>query len=141
MEERRVTLVTLLFQATHQMIDELIARVAAAGYHDIRPSDSRVFENLDPAGTRLSDLAFRAQMTHQSMSELVSGLESRGYVTRVPDPADRRARIVCLTERGQKLMRIALDALSEIETEWLRRLEEAGCRDLRGAMVRLSETE
>ncbi|MGA7668823.1 MAG: MarR family transcriptional regulator [Nitrolancea sp.] len=141
MEERRVTLVTLLLQVTHQMIDELIARVAAAGHHDIRPSDSRVFENLDPAGTRLSDLAIRAQMTHQSMSELVSGLESRGYVTRVPDPADRRARIVCLTERGQKLMRIALDALSEIETEWLRRLEVAGCRDLRGAMVRLSETE
>ena len=47
--ERHVTLVTLLLHATHRMIDELIDRVVAAGYPDIRPSDSRVFENLDPS--------------------------------------------------------------------------------------------
>ena len=35
MDERRITLVTLLLQATHQMIDDLTVRVAAAGYHDI----------------------------------------------------------------------------------------------------------
>jgi DNA-binding MarR family transcriptional regulator len=139
--ERHVTLVTLLLHATHRMIDELIDRVVAAGYPDIRPSDSRVFENLDPSGTRLNELAVRSHMTHQSMSELVIGLESRGYVQRMPDPADRRARLVCLTPRGRELMRVALTALAEIETEWLRRLETVGCDDLRGALIRLTELE
>ncbi len=138
---RRVTLVTLLLQATHHMVEDLIERVTAAGYQDVRPSDSKVFENIDPSGTRLTELAARAQLTHQSMSELVSGLESRGYVTRQPDPADRRARLVCLTPRGRELMRVALTVLNEIESEWLQQLEAAGCSDLRNGLIRLAESE
>jgi DNA-binding MarR family transcriptional regulator len=140
-DPRRVTLVTLLLQASHQMIEALIVRVAAAGYPDIRPSDSRVFENLDPDGTRPMVLARRAQMTHQSMSELVGGLEARGYVERVADPSDRRARLVCLTPLGRELMRVALSELAVIEAEWLRRLEAAGCDDLREALLHLAETD
>lgn len=140
-EPRRITLVTLLLQASHRMIEELTSRVEDAGYPDIRPSDSRVFENLDPDGMRLTVLAARAQMTHQSMSELVYGLEARGYVERIADPSDRRARLICLTPRGRALMRVALSELADIEAAWLRRLEAAGCGELRGALLRLAESE
>ena len=140
-DSRRVTLVTLLFQFRHCIIDELIDRVAAAGYPDIRPSDSRVFESVDSAGTRLSVMAMRGHMTHQSMSELVVGLEARGYVKRMADPSDRRARLICVTPRGRELMRVALSELADIESEWLDRLKAAGCDDLRGALIRLAETE
>jgi DNA-binding MarR family transcriptional regulator len=92
-----------------------------------------VFENLDPDGTRITDLAARAQMTQQSMSELVAGLEVRGYVERAPDPVDRRARFVCLTPRGRAMLRAVLPIIGEIEQTWLRRMGRVGRWDLRSA--------
>jgi DNA-binding MarR family transcriptional regulator len=115
------------------MAGALTDRLAKLGYDDLRPADSRVFENLDPDGTRITDLAARAQMTQQSMSELVAGLEVRGYVERAPDPADRRARIVCLTPRGRAMLRAALPIIGGIEQTWLRRMGRVGGRDLRSA--------
>ncbi len=82
------TLVSALRTAAALMIDELIARLHAAGYSDVTPAHHGVFENLDPGGTRLTELAARAGITHQSMSELVSVLERRGYLERRADPAD-----------------------------------------------------
>lgn len=62
------------------MIDDLIARLDAAGFTGVTPAQHTVFENLGPGGTRLTELAARAGITHQSMSELVSVLEQRGYL-------------------------------------------------------------
>ena len=42
----------------------------------------------------MSVLAERAAITKQSMAELVAHLERHGYVERVPDPTDRRAKLV-----------------------------------------------
>ena len=131
----RPFLFNLLLQAQHQMVQELVRRLAAAGFADMRPAHSRVFENLDVRhGTRLIDLAERAQMTHQSMSELVASLEQRGYVERRPDPTDRRARIVCFTPKGRTLMRVAVPQIAAIEEEWLCRLDRGCCGDLRTAL-------
>ncbi len=119
---RRRTLITLFSDAGRAMLDELVRRLAAHGYSEIRPAHSRVFENLDPEGTRLTVLAERAQLTHPSMSELVATLQQLGYLERVPDQGDRRARLVRLTAEGRALQRIALAEIAEIEEAWLRRL-------------------
>ena len=118
----RQTLITLVRATLEAMLDELIERLHAAGHAGIRPAHSRVFENLDPDGTRLTVLAERAQMTHPSMSELVSSLEQLGYVVRVPDPADGRARMVRFTQAGRTVQRVALAEIDAIETAWIRRL-------------------
>ena len=132
----RRNLMTLFLRAAHAMTGALTARLAALGYDDLRPADSRVVENLDPGGTRISELAARAQMTQQSMSELVAGLEARGYVERVPDPADRRARVVRPTPRGRAMLRAALPIIDEIETAWLRRMGRLDGPALRSALER-----
>jgi DNA-binding MarR family transcriptional regulator len=108
------------------MVAELSARLEAAGFPGITPSFHPVFENLDNAGTRLTELAARAGMTHQSMGELVARLEALGYVTRAADPTDRRARLVCLTQQGQALVREAIREISAIWEEWAERLAAAG---------------
>ncbi len=129
-------LVTLFLQAAHGMTDELVARLGAAGYADVRAAHGRVFENLDPEGTRLSDLAARAQMTHQSMSELVAGLEAAGYVERVPDPADGRAKLVCLTPLGRRVVRVAIDEIAKIEAAWFGKMPRvAGPDELRNTLL------
>jgi DNA-binding MarR family transcriptional regulator len=66
-------------------------------------------------GLRLTDLATRAGITVQSMGELVDDLEVKGYVERRPDPDDRRAKRIYLTDRGQKNARVAKRATAEVE--------------------------
>ena len=135
--ERPTLLLTLLLRAAHAIVQELVQRLAAAGYSDIRAADSRVFENLDPGGTRITELAARAQMTHPSMSELVSGLETRGYVQRQTDPADRRARLVRLTPRGRAMLRVAVREIAAIETAWFPQTAPCGAPQQRAALAQV----
>ncbi len=107
------------FQAINARIAE---DLAAAGFPDLRPAHFSVFQHLDPDGSRASDLADRAQMTKQSMGELVAYLEQQGYLERLPDPNDRRARIVRRTERGLAVERTARASIQRLDEEWTRRL-------------------
>ena len=68
-------------------------------------------------GTRLSTLAARANVTPQAVGELVDDLERLGYVSREPDPDDRRAKRIVLMERGRASVRAALDTIAELEAE------------------------
>lgn len=129
-----VTVIGLVRQLSRAMIDELTERLAAAGFSDMTASYHPVFENIDPGGTRLTDLAARAGMTHQSMGELVAVLERRGYLERRADPTDGRARLVCLTRRGRQLVRRAVQEISDIEASWQRQFQAAGCQDFTAAL-------
>lgn len=135
-ERRALTLIALLRRAARQMVAELIERLDATGYPDVSPAWHPVFENIDPNGTRLTTLAARADMTHQSVGEVVQALEERGYVERVPDPTDRRARLVRLTDRGRLLVTRARIEIAKIEGRWRVRLREAGWEgDLKAALA------
>jgi DNA-binding MarR family transcriptional regulator len=132
---RQVTLISLLRRTAQLMVAELVERVVAAGYPDLPTATHPVFENIDREGTRLTELAARADMTHQSMGELIDTLEQRGYVERRPDPADGRARLVCLTAKGRQMARLAVREIAAIEAEWAQSWKEAGLRtDLRKAL-------
>ena len=134
--ERVVTLISLLRRTTNLMVDEITTRVEAAGFADSPPSFHPIFENLDPDGTRLTTLAARTGLTHQSVGEVVDVLERRGYVERVRDPDDGRARLVVLTDAGRELVRAAITAIDEIERSWTARWERHGLGgDLRGALA------
>jgi DNA-binding MarR family transcriptional regulator len=123
---RIVTGLTLMRHSTQLMVDDVVARLHAAGYTDITASHQAVFENIDRDGTRLTTLARRSRMTHQAMGELVHTLERAGYLERWPDPADGRARIIRLTPRGQALVRQALNDIREIEAAWHAQFQAAG---------------
>jgi DNA-binding MarR family transcriptional regulator len=120
------TIISVFRRAAALMIDDLVARLDAAGFAGLTPAHQAVFENLDPGGARLTELAARAGITHQSMSELVSVLEQRGYLERCPDPSDGRARIVRLTPLGQQMARQAIKEMAAIEAEWRKRLSRDG---------------
>ena len=113
-------------------------RLAERGHPEVRPPHGDVMQYLDDAGTQVSVLAQRAQITKQSMAELVLHLERHGYVERVPDPADRRAKLVRVTGRGEELYAIAREVVGELEAEWTRSLGKAKMRQLRGLLVELN---
>ena len=132
---RVITLIALFRETARLMVEELVERLHAAGYCDQTAAHHPVFENIDREGTRLTVLAARAGMTHQSMSELVQTLERRGYLERRPDSSDGRATLVLLTAHGRDAVRQAVAEIAEIEAAWLERFRRAGLdADLRAVL-------
>ena len=82
------------------LADALQARLAADGFDDLRFADGVVFQHLVPGPLTIGALAERLGVSQQAASKSVADLERRGYVRRSYDPADARARLVELTDRG-----------------------------------------
>ena len=127
-------LIRLLGTAFDEFSEELAKRVEAAGYADLRASHGCVFGTIDPDGSRLTDLAERARMTKQTVGEAATDLERRGYVERVPDPNDGRAKIIRLTDRGREAHAIGRGLIDEIEHDWAERFGEERMTALRDAL-------
>ncbi|KUH90394.1 MarR family transcriptional regulator [Mycobacterium sp. IS-1556] len=108
----------LLLRLLREFRDDLAAPRAEAGYGDVREPHLAIFGNIRTGGIRLTELADRAQLSLAATSELVNDLESLGYLTRAPDPADGRAKLIDLTKRGQALMADAGARVADIEARW-----------------------
>jgi DNA-binding MarR family transcriptional regulator len=130
----RAPLIRLLDVAFDEFSDALTERVQDAGYTDIRPGHGCVFGTIDPEGSRLTDLAERAGMTKQTVGEVTSDLERLGYLERVPDPLDGRAKIIRLTERGREAQAVGRRLIDEVEREWAERYGEERVAALRDAL-------
>jgi DNA-binding MarR family transcriptional regulator len=128
-------LIRLLNTALVEFADELQSRLVAAGLSDIRPGHGCVFGGIDPEnGSRLTELAERANMTKQSVGEVTSDLEQRGYLERVADPSDGRAKIIRLTEHGRHAYTIGRQLIDEVERDWAARYGEERIAALRDAL-------
>jgi DNA-binding MarR family transcriptional regulator len=108
-----------------------------AGFDDFRISHMNVFAWLPESGARIGELARQAQLSKQTMTELVSYLEKRGYVYRTRDPSDGRAWIIRFTERGEALHLVARRTLQDTEREWAQALGDGAYEQLVAHLERL----
>jgi DNA-binding MarR family transcriptional regulator len=92
----------LLDIASNALFHDFRSEMQQSEFGDIRPTHGCVFRYMEGKGLRLTDIAERANMTKQSVGEIVDDLVARGYVKRIPDPDDRRAKLICLTARGER---------------------------------------
>jgi DNA-binding MarR family transcriptional regulator len=129
----------LLFIPYRAMETRVFAGLAEAGFDDFTPAQARVFQRIATDGSRLTDLAEQAQITKQSAGFLVDQLERAGYVERVPDPTDARARLVRITPRGAAAIPIAAAIVAEVEAEWTTHLGQQRMAQLRQNLTRLRE--
>ena len=128
-------MIRLLGVGLDQFSGELHERMAAAGYGDIRPGHGCVFGGIDPHnGSRLTDLAERAMMTKQSVGEVTSDLARLGYLERVPDPEDGRAKLIRLTRKGREAYAAGRRLIDELERDWAERFGEAPVAVLRDVL-------
>lgn len=97
---RHVNIGRLLNNALRHFEARVIELLAEAGHTEITTHHINATRHLDIDGTRLTDMAKRAAVTKQSMSELVAQLETLGIAARKLDPLDGRARIVYFTPKG-----------------------------------------
>lgn len=129
--ERQVPLPTLLAQAKDLTIAQLHRRLHEEGFEGVRFRHGSVFQFIDPEGSRLTVLAERSGFSKQAIAEVVDELERFGYVERTADPADRRAKLIRLTERGRAGQLAAARILGDMERMWAGHLGRDGIDMLR----------
>jgi MarR family transcriptional regulator, organic hydroperoxide resistance regulator len=128
----------LLAKATQRWNELLAERFAELGYAEVRPSYCSVLLPLfEEDGLRMGELARRARLSKQTMTQMVRRLERDGLVARRPDPVDGRASLVLLTERSREFQPVAATVLAELDRLVRGRLDpervdelKAGLRDL-----------
>jgi DNA-binding MarR family transcriptional regulator len=98
--------------------ERIFRAVREAGFDDWTLAQCRVFQRVNPEGSRLTDLAEQAQLSKQSAGVMVDQLERLGYVHRVPDPTDGRARLIMIEGRGLEAAEVAQSTLDTILAEW-----------------------
>jgi DNA-binding MarR family transcriptional regulator len=98
----------------------------------LRPLHALLLVPLLGGGRHASDLAETLGVSRQAVAQVVTRLERGGYLTRITDPGDARAKLVCLTPRGRAALRAMRATALTVEDEWRQRLGAerlAGFRD------------
>jgi DNA-binding MarR family transcriptional regulator len=127
--EGHVLFSQLLRNPYEAMLVRLHAGLAAAGFADSSPAwGTNIFHYLRGGGLRLTELAERSHTSKQAMRYTINQLEAAGYVERVPDPTDGRAKIIGLTERGWESRRVSDEIIASIEHECVQELGEEKMR-------------
>jgi DNA-binding MarR family transcriptional regulator len=115
--------------------DELFTKLAAEGFDDLHPRHGAVLAYIDKDGVRATELAHLSGQHKQVIGKLIDELEELGYVQRRPDPADRRAKLVCPTEHGLAEMRAAVKIMSAIQERHARRLGRERFASFKTALI------
>jgi len=132
-------LTRLLLEARRALAVELEADLQERGYPDLRPGHATVFLTIDRrSGSRLTDLAAESRLTKQAMMATVDDLEARGYVRRVSDPAEGRAKLVRLTAHGRRAASECRRAVQALEQRTKRQLGDRRYDTLREALDEMS---
>ena len=114
---RRSNIGRLLNNAIRRFEARVLEVMSDKGHAETRIAHVNLTRNLDTGGTRLTELARRAEMSKQAMSELVDQCAAMGLVDRTDDPSDRRARLVSFTPAGFIWLESFRDAVDLAEAE------------------------
>jgi DNA-binding MarR family transcriptional regulator len=136
-EVKGLSLVELFDLVWRRIRDEMAADPVAEA-PELRPSQLRVLGRTPPEGIRVTALAERTQMTAQALGTIVDVLVLTGYLERIPDPHDRRAKLLRPTEAGRRVHAIARRKLADLEGRWRHELGDQQWRELRSTLAFLS---
>lgn len=119
--------IALVDKSARVLRDDMLRNAHARGFTELAPAHNSVFATLPPEGARAADMAARSGITRQSMGEVVRDMVRLGLLERVPDPSDRRAKIVQYTDHGRTVAQAGFDHILDVED---RLRDEFGAEDL-----------
>jgi len=138
----RRPIAALLNEVKAAAVRKLFVRLREEGFEHIREGHGCVFGFIDiEHGSRLTELAERAGLTKQAVGEAATELERVGYAERLPDPSDRRAKIIKLTPAGVEACLTGRRIFAEIEREWAEQFGEELVTGMREAAERIAASE
>ena len=122
-----------------QVLRRMIARLHEHGFDDLDAAHLNLLLYPGPQGARPSELATERAMSKQAVNYLLGELERLGYLERVADPGDRRAKRIALTPRAEAAAYTIRDAVREVERDWEQRLGKRRFAELRSMLLELNE--
>lgn len=131
----------LVGQLSRGLQQELFIRLAEQGHPDVRPRHGTVFAVLPAAGARATELARRSGQHKQIVGVIVDELEQLGYVERIVDPDDRRAKLIVPTAAGIDEISKARAILADIEQRHRQALGEEAYRPFRAGLERIAQAQ
>lgn len=131
------TIAHALSRSSRLFHERALAEVRAAGFPEVKQRWIALLPHLSGEGIRSSELSERLEITRQGTGQLIGELEGFGYVERVPDPTDGRAKLVRLTDRGWAAWLAGLEALRSLEAELETALGRPALQALRQHVPRL----
>jgi DNA-binding MarR family transcriptional regulator len=120
-------------------VDELHAKLGTRGFVGLRSAFGPVVRALRAGDRTLTALARELGVSKQAVGRVVDEMRSRDLVEQRPDPADGRARILSLTERGHEMAAAAIAIGEAFERALADELGTARARDLRTALEHVVE--
>ena len=118
--------------------EESLHRLHALGHTRLTISNIVTLPHIDPHGTRQTELARRTAVSKQAIGQLVTELETHGYVHRTADPSDGRATLIQFTELGQTFLRDAFRVKQDIEQGYRAILGDGAFAALEQSLITLN---
>ncbi|MBV9719293.1 MAG: winged helix-turn-helix transcriptional regulator [Candidatus Eremiobacteraeota bacterium] len=120
---------------------QITDRLRTETHGQIRAAHSPIFIYIEDEGSTLTELAAKARMTTPAMKELIDDVEASGYVVRLPNPKDRRSKLIFTTERGERMIERGRAIIAEIEKEWERILGKRRFKVLKADLQLILDSE
>lgn len=117
---------------------ELADRAGFTG--PLSASHLRLLEHVPLDGARVTDLAARMRITKQALGQLATHLCDRGYLETVPDPADRRAKLIRCTPLGKHASDDLHAVAAALEDVWRERVGAERYAVFREVLAELGRT-
>lgn len=128
----------LLMRCARLFNEQSSARVPVPdGAPRMRPSHTALFPHIDLEGTRPTELARRLGISKQAVGQLLTELEAMQAIVRVPDPTDRRARLVKFNDAPGRGLLDGLAVLMAFEEELAESIGDDLMGDLKYGLTQL----
>lgn len=122
-------------------VGQITDRLRAETNGQIRAAHSPIFIYIEDEGSTLTELAAKARMTTPAMKELIDDVEASGYVVRLPNPKDRRSKLIFTTERGERMIERGREIIAEIERDWEKTLGKQRFKLLKASLQLILSAE
>lgn len=130
---------TLMRAARGAYAQSIRAQLHAIGVDDLPRNGAFVLAGIDPSGGPRQDLPTGLGVSKQAVSQVIDVLVNRGYLTRSPDPGDRRRISLELTGRGQEVVDAVLHGVEDVDQRLLARVSADQVEAMRVALATLAE--
>ncbi len=129
-------LIGTLAYALFWMDESLQASLEAAGWERMNRTRSMIMLSITAGINRPAQLARNMGISRQAIHQLLQGMKDEGFLELVPDPDDKRAKIVKFSAGSEGIRKAAQEAISSIERELEARIGKQAFENLKKALAK-----
>ena len=120
--------------------DFIIEKLKERGYPDFASSHGNILFQLSVnEEMTMGELSEKINRDKSTTTVLVRKLESEGFITGKPDPADKRSRIIYLTAKGKQFNQTAMDLSKDLLETFYRGFSEEEKQTFFQSLMRIKD--